>query len=434
MSSFKVKIINLDDQNSQDGGMKFLKKMGSTLKKGVNKAATGIGDYRKASKARDAVRKAMRKNLAKKKSNFLKDNDVAQEVNGLDKGLAKPIFKQLNSLTSTGTMGMMAGKFVKALNNVDKKTLIATDPKDEDAIEKLTNDTLKTAMQQFYPSNDFDDFADKSLRNSIKTVYEEFRKESLKKPDTYSEITENTSPSISDIQNVYAQMQADKQCSKIGLKVGETCNSDSISQHKKDQKEFNVQVKKIQKEAHSKVKNINALISKYNHLIEAVNNLDPDINLNADNSEVSNTLESFKGNILKDVWDNIFPNNEKPQIINEIELYKQLRNNFYKPKIHSDGAFTAKPLAQFEKSKSNVGQSSSSPSFKTVGNLTRRFREGDLNQEGGHLSGITDGNSKYDVFDDNPAINDDQDKYGINFSDIVSSSRKSSRKKSKKRR
>ena len=63
-----------------------------------------------------------------------------------------------------------------------------------------------------------------------------------------------------------------------------------------------------------------------------------------------------------------------------------------------------------------------------------KFREGDFDQEGGHYYGVTDGRTGSDHFDLNPTHIDDNDKYGLSFSDVLSPKRKSKKKKKSKRR
>jgi len=461
MSQFKVKIINLQDP-SQDGGMKFLKSVGSNITKGISNAGDAIKKSRAASKKRDKIRKILKQRLADLKSKFLESNSVAKKVSALDKKLTKPIMKELNGATSTGTLGLGAGGLVKALTSIPHKELNELDEKDESKINSVADSKLKLAMQQYHKSDDFDDFAQKSLENGIRKLYKEFVDKTMKKPDVYSKAESNENPSVEELQTVHAQMLADEQCSKIGLKLGkETCNTESIDEHKRQVKEFKDEVSSVQKLINSQVKSVNSLISKYENIVEQVKNL-KEIEIDLKNDPLADALEKHKSSILTAIWDERFKDVVKPDLIDEISIYKALRDKYFNEKKHIAGTFTPKPLSDHEKSLNNVGEKKKGFSMKSMGlsalvgrksnssssekseksqkkksrftNMKNmmKFREGALDQEGGHYYGVTDGRTGSDHFDLNPTHIDDNDKYGLSFSDVLSPKRKS-KKKSKRR-
>ena len=462
MSQFKVKIINLEDP-SQDGGMKFLKNVGSNITKGISNAGDAIKKSRAAGQKRDKIRKILKQRLADLKSKFLESNSVAKKVSALDKKLTKPIMKELNGATSTGTLGLGAGGLVKALTSIPHKELNELDEKDESKINSVADSKLKLAMQQYHKSDDFDDFAQKSLENGIRKLYKEYVDKTIKKPEVYSKAESNENPSVDDLKTVHAQMLADEQCSKIGLKLGkETCNTESIDDHKRKIKEFKEEVSRVQKLINSQVKSVNSLISKYENVVEQVKNL-KEIEIDLKNDPLTESLEKHKSSILSNIWDENekFKKLKKPDLIDEITIYQALRDTYFDEKKHIAGTFTPKPLSDHEKSLNNVGEKKKGFSMKSMGlsalvgrksnssssekseksqkkksrftNMKNmmKFREGDFDQEGGHYYGVTDGRTGSDHFDLNPTHIDDNDKYGLSFSDVLSP--KKSSKKSKRR-
>merc|ERR1711907_324044 len=224
-------------------------------------------------------------------------------------------------------------------------------------------------MQQYHKSDDFDDFAQKSLENGIRKLYKEYVDKTIKKPEVYSKAESNENPSVDDLKTVHAQMLADEQCSKIGLKLGkETCNTESIDDHKRKIKEFKEEVSRVQKLINSQVKSVNSLISKYENVVEQVKNL-KEIEIDLKNDPLTESLEKHKSSILSNIWDENekFKKLKKPDLIDEITIYQALRDTYFDEKKHIAGTFTPKPLSDHEKSLNNVGEKKKGFSMKSMG-------------------------------------------------------------------
>jgi len=206
MSTFKVNIVNLNDQ---EAGFKFIKKMGADFKKS-----------RALSKKRSKVIKKKKKQLKKDMNDFQKTS-LYRSIKKKDKKLRNPILKELKGSIKSGVMGVGAGFLSKALSKIPKKELEdLADGNDNDLMDAYSS-AISNAVSRKYPSaNSFEEFATESVNNSIRKIYNGFKLEAAKNKQKYSEIAENNEATLEDVETVFEQMQREKICFEIGLQHG----------------------------------------------------------------------------------------------------------------------------------------------------------------------------------------------------------------------
>ena len=411
MSTFKVNIINLNDQ---EAGFKFIKKMGSDFKKS-----------RALSNKRKKVIKKMKKQLKEDMKEYQK-SELYAKLKKKDKKLREPILKELKDAMKTGVMGVGAGFLSKAFSKIPKSELEELADGSDSELMDAYNSAISNAISKKYPSaSSFQEFAEESVNNSIRKVYNGFKLEAAKNKQKYSEIPENTEATLEDVEAVFEQMQREKICFEIGLQHGvDTCSDDNIKEQKDQIKKFKRELKKLNDAIKKKFEPLNELDADHDDLVDKLNNLGLK-SLNKNETDINQEIETKKLEILSKVYQEIFNVQPLgvPEGLNKQKMYEALKNKYFDPEKHKETAFTPDSV-----NKSPIKAVRNR--LKALTKIKLPFREGELDQEGGHYA---------DDFES--SIPDDDDVYGVTLSEVINSSnssrrssRRSSRKKSSKKR
>ena len=255
-------------------------------------------------------------------------------------------------------------------------------------------------------------------------MYKGFREEALKDTDKYSDIKENTEPTPKQLENVFCQMQREKICFEIGLKYGLTiCTKDNIAEEKAKIQKFKKDLKDLNNQIKNDFQPLNKLETSYEDLIDNLQNLGFGKDLDKDETDIAGILKEEKQKVLGKIYKAIFKKQFAPEDLTKQKLYDELAKKYFDKEKNRVGAFT--PDSVNKSPMKAIGKT-----FKAARKRLFKFREGELDQEGGHFA---------DDFES--SIPDDVDVYGVTLSEVVNSSnssrrssRRSSRKKSSRKR
>lgn len=392
MSTFKVNIVNLNDQKAG-----FFKALNDT----VNKFDKDLEKYAELVKKKKRVSNRMNKQLDLDMKAFVK-TDLYKQIEKIDQELRNLILKELNESIDPGII--QSGYLVDKLSKMPNLERLADGG---DRVLRLAyNTAIRDAVSEKYPNAEietFQQFAAESVNNKMREMYKGFKDEADKDTDKYSEIEENPDPTPEQLEGVFFQMKREKICFDIGLKYGiDICNKTNIEEQKVQNKKFKAELKEFDDAFNQQHKKLNELYTLHSNLIDKMKEENFGKNLNKETTDISQDLNKNKAEILEKLFGKLFP--EKGiQRKNEQEvggattpltkkvIYEELTKKYFIENKHRANAFTR--------------------------------GEGELDQEGGHYAN-----------DFEASIPDDVDVYGVTLSEVINSSNSSRRKSSKKRR
>ena len=212
----------------------------------------------------------------------------------------KMILKQYNEAFASGRTTAGSGLFIKAIWSVPVAELkkIANSPLnlgpyvEETLIPQVVEKELKREKGE---GGTLEEWADSTINNTIKNLYNDYRNKSIKankKSVIYSEIVENEEPTADDLVSVILQYELDFNCSKLGIQVGrDNCNDENKNEWKALRPEYQKSLKDIQAMLHTEFSTVNKYITKYNNLINEINQK---LNLQLETNVVEQIEESKK--------------------------------------------------------------------------------------------------------------------------------------------